>query len=198
MRLLEDFFQALDAAWGTSPEATPLRLPIIGSAALMLQTNYRRGTKDSDVLETTSLREGDKRRLLELGGVDSKLCRQHKLYVDVVSNGLPLLPHGPCFHSVETLNSSLTYLHIDVLDIVDVVVSKLKRFHANDQSDIAQMVDRDLVSHAKLVTRFLSAVDLFSIDARADALPQYIANFHRVEREHFGAAPTLVHLPDWT
>ncbi len=142
MRLLEEFFQALDAAWGASPDAEVIHLRIIGSAALMLQTNYRRGTKDSDILETAALRVDD--------------------------------------------------------NVVDVVVSKLKRFHANDQSDIAEMIDRDLFSHAMLVARFRSAVDVFAMDARAEALPRYVANFHRVEREHFDAAPTPIELPDWT
>jgi hypothetical protein len=41
----------------------------------------------------------------------------------------------------------LAHFRIEVLDVVDVVVSKLKRFHANDLRDIEAMVDRDLVPH---------------------------------------------------
>ena len=51
MPLINDFFIDIDRHWGASTEGKiPLR--IIGSSALMLQTNYERGTKDSDVLET--------------------------------------------------------------------------------------------------------------------------------------------------
>ena len=41
---------------GTASSAK-VRLRVIGSSALMLQTDYARGTKDSDVLETADLTE---------------------------------------------------------------------------------------------------------------------------------------------
>jgi hypothetical protein len=43
--LIERFFSELDAAWRW-PAHEKLRLRIIGSAALMLQSSYVRGTKD--------------------------------------------------------------------------------------------------------------------------------------------------------
>jgi hypothetical protein len=46
MSLLERFFVDLERAWAAS-ESIPLRLHVLGSSALMLQTNYRRGTKDA-------------------------------------------------------------------------------------------------------------------------------------------------------
>ena len=54
MSVLESFFQEVDAAWRW-PAPQKRRLRIIGSAALMLQTSYVRGTKDSDVLRTLDL-----------------------------------------------------------------------------------------------------------------------------------------------
>jgi hypothetical protein len=48
-----------------------MRLPIIGSAALMLQADYERGTKDSDVLETSELAGATGERLLLLSGKGS-------------------------------------------------------------------------------------------------------------------------------
>jgi hypothetical protein len=80
---------------------------------------------------------------------------------------------------------------------VDVVVSKLKRFHANDRADIAAMVDRELVPHDLLVDRFRSAVDAFSFDARAPDLPRYVANLHLVERDYFGVDETEIELPPY-
>jgi hypothetical protein len=52
--VFEEFFRDLDAQW-PRPVDAKIRLRLIGSAALMLQTNYQRGTTDSDVLETTNL-----------------------------------------------------------------------------------------------------------------------------------------------
>ena len=54
MREVDDFFRELDGLWTSLPEER-IRLPIIGSAALMLQVDYARGTKDSDILETAAL-----------------------------------------------------------------------------------------------------------------------------------------------
>lgn len=81
------------------------------------------------------------------------------------------------------------------LEVVDVVVSKLKRFHANDRYDIAAMVDCELVPHALLLERFRSAVDAFSLDARAAELPQCVANLHLVERDFFGTDESEIELP---
>lgn len=51
MKLLEEFFRDIDRHWRLpGPEKVPLR--IIGSTALMLRTDYARGTKDSEVPQT--------------------------------------------------------------------------------------------------------------------------------------------------
>ena len=81
--------------------------------------------------------------------------------------------------------------------MVDVVVSKLKRFNLHDVEDIAAMVDRSLVSHGDLISRFRMAVDGYSMDSRADDLPKYVANLHRVERDLFDLAPTDIELSNW-
>ncbi len=196
MSRVEDFFRDIDANWA-GPEVARIRLRIIGSAALMLQTDYERGTKDSDVLETTELLEKTKARLLQLAGKGTDLFARHRMYVEIVNSGLPFLPHVPRWNQRPELNATLSHLEIAVLDVVDVVVSKLKRFNANDVSDIDAMIGKDLVPHALLIERFRSAVDVFSMDARADDLPQYVRNLHRVERDQFDVSETEIELPSW-
>jgi hypothetical protein len=172
-------------------------LHLIGCGALMLQTNYERGTKDADVLELGDLHGPAKDRLLALGGKESELHRQHLVYLDVVGNGVPFLPLRPVWRAKPSLQESLAHFEVRVLDVVDVVVSKLKRFHANDQADILAMVNLGLVSHAALVSRFVSAVDRWSCDARAEDFPRYVRNLHRVERDMLGVEETEIELPDW-
>ncbi len=103
MRALEEFFQDLDGHW-RGPIDARIRLRLIGSAALMLQTDYRRGTKDSDVLETTNLTDEIKTRLLAIAGKNSPLFERHRLYLEIVAPGLPFLPHGPAWHTLAALN----------------------------------------------------------------------------------------------
>jgi hypothetical protein len=83
---------------------------------------------------------------------------------------------------VSTL-SALQHLEIQVLDVVDVVVSKLKRFNANGRSDIDAMIGLGRVGHGDLVSRFRNAVDAFAGDARADDLPGYVRNLHAAARK---------------
>ncbi|MFO0760134.1 MAG: DUF6036 family nucleotidyltransferase [Byssovorax sp.] len=196
MENLEDFFRTFDQRWGGTRDPR-IELRVLGSTALMLQSDYIRGTNDGDVLETASISGETKERLLALGGKGSPLHLRHGLYLDVVPNGLPFLPHGPRWHPLPALNGSLRVFAVMVLDIVDVVVSKTKRFSANDQSDVQAMIDRDQVPHDRLVERFRSAVDVFSGDARAEDLPRYVRNLHRIERDMLGVGESEIELPGW-
>ena len=51
MQVVEDFFLEIDRQWPREP-ATKIRLSVIGCGALLLQADYERGTKDSDVFDT--------------------------------------------------------------------------------------------------------------------------------------------------
>jgi hypothetical protein len=78
--------------------------------------------------------------LLQLAGKDSKLHARHRVYIDIVANGIPFLPRIPQYYLVDAL-ASLHHFEIAVLNVTDVVVSKLKRFSANDQSDIEAVIE---------------------------------------------------------
>ena len=192
---IEQFLLELDALWG---DADPkLAVKIIGSTALMLQAEYLRGTKDSDVLGGEPVDGAVKRKFEELAGPGSHLHELHKVYLDVVPPGLPFFPHPPRFIPLEPLNARLRSFQVSVLEVVDVVVSKLKRFNGNDRDDIRAMVDMELVEHDTLIDRFRSAVDRFGMDARANDLPIIIKHLHWVERECFSCRPTPIQLPPW-
>jgi hypothetical protein len=196
VQAIREFFVEIDGQWPR--DATQrARLSLIGCGALMLQASYERGTKDSDVFETTDLTDQTKQRLIALAGPGSELHHRRKMYVDIVANGIPFLPHPPVWHPVPALNRALEHLEVLALDVVDVVVSKLKRFNSNDVSDIDAMIDRGLVPHDRLLERFLSAKDAFLGDAREQDLPKYIANLHRVERDMLLVPETEIELPSW-
>jgi len=75
------------------------------------------------------------------------------------------------------------------MSVLDVVVSKLARFNANDQSDIDAMVEQDLVKHTDLVECFQEAID-FKMDVTADEFARYVANLNVVEVDMLGAKAT--------
>jgi hypothetical protein len=143
---IERFLLDIDAHWPMRGSKIPLK--VIGSTALMLQTAYLRGTKDSDVLGVDPVIGAIADGLLAAAGKGTPLHRQHQVYLDVVVSGIPFLPHPAKWNPMESLNANLRSFEVQALDITDVVVSKLKRFHDNDKADIKAMIDRDLVDHA--------------------------------------------------
>ncbi|MEO6775753.1 MAG: DUF6036 family nucleotidyltransferase [Kofleriaceae bacterium] len=196
MQRVRDFFGEIDQQWPNG-SLDKVRLRIIGCGALMLQTNYERGTKDSDVFDTVDLAAETKEHLLRIAGIDTELAKRRLMYVDIVANGIPFLAHPPLWHPSGELNRGLTRLEVLALDVVDVVVAKLKPFRPNDKADIDAMIERDLVPHDRLVERFRSAVDDWAGGALADRLPHYIKNLNEVERDMLGVRETEIELPSW-
>jgi hypothetical protein len=194
--MIDSLFRDIDRGWRSSGN-TKTRLRIIGSTALMLQSSYSRGTKDSDVLQTTHLNEDVKAQLCALAGVGTVLHKKHRLYVDVVAAAIPFLPQVPSCHALHDLSASLEHFELEVLDIADVVVSKLKRFNPSDVADIEAMVERELVPHDTLIDRFRNAAEWYGMDARGTDLPKYIENLHVVERDMLTVPETEIALPDW-
>lgn len=196
MTPIERFLKEIDERW-VGPGGDKITLRVIGSTALMMQTGYDRGTKDRDVLEADSLSGGVGERLLELAGQGSRLHQKYRVYLDIVPRGLPFLPRRPEFLPSAALNELLDHFQIETLSVIDTVVSKLKRFSAHDINDIEAMVSMDRVPHADLIHRFRSAVDVFAGDARAEDLPKYVRNLHRVERDFLLVPETRIELPSW-
>jgi hypothetical protein len=182
MTPFDDFLIELDHRW--VPETNQrICFRVIGSVALMLQADYRRVTKDGDMLETIALTTAIQDRLLALGGKATELAEKHNIYLDIVHSGLPFLPHLPTYHKCSPLNERLVHFEIEVLDVLDVVVTKLKPFRPNDRKDIEAMADLGLVDPELLVERFRSAMDRASMSSCADDFPKYISNLNRVERD---------------
>ncbi|MBI5211633.1 MAG: hypothetical protein HY927_16815 [Elusimicrobia bacterium] len=191
MALIREFLTAIDERW--SPLGSePISLQIIGSTALMLQTDYNRGTKDSDVLES-SADPTIKDRLIAIAGKETELARQSRVYIDVVNRAILFLPQQPVFHPVP--NFVLRNFRVEALDVVDVVLSKLKRYKPDDINDISAMADKGLLDHGTLVARFKAAADWFSLDARAPDVPRYLENLRSVERNILDVPPSEIELP---
>lgn len=189
------FFREIDERWDR-PATVRIPLHVIGCSALTLQVDYDRGTKDGDVLETIELTPEVRDRLLSLAGPASALRARHRMYLEIVGNGIPFLPQVPVWHRVD-VGAPLGHFDVLALDVVDVVVSKLKRLNQNDLDDIEAMVERRLVPHERLIDRFRAAIDYNACDARAEDFPTCVDHLHQVERDIFAVAETAIDLPSW-
>lgn len=195
MKTIEDFFLDIDNRWKPLNDKKVV-LRIIGCAALLLQSDYMRGTKDSDILETQYTTGTVKKNLLGLAGPGTDIHKRHRMYIEFVKDPIPFLPQKPFYKSTTDLNKELKHFRIEVLDIVDVVVTKLKTFRPRDVDDIHAMAEMGFVTKDNLVNRFNAAKDWWLMDARSEDLPRYIDNLHTVERDILCTSETPVDLPD--
>lgn len=191
----ESFLKAVDAAWNPPvPGKTPLR--IIGASALVLQTGFDRGSQDADVLETAEIPPGHRTSLLALAGEKTELAKRTGLYIQFVPPGVPFLPQKPLFHEVPAL-ATLRHLDVQVLDVLDVVVSKLKPYRSRDVTDIKAMADAGALDPERLLARLRAAIEWYELDARAERdLPRIIKNFHAVQRDVLAVPETPFDLED--
>lgn len=194
MPVIEALLEEVDQAWRRP--GPKIGLHIIGSTALMLQTSYDRGTKDSDVLETDEVTDQIVGRLIEIAGPNTVIHRRQGMYVDIVRRGIPFRRQRPVYLPLDQLNMKLVHFEVSAMSVVDVVVGKLARFNANDRSDIDAMVERDLIAHHGLVSCFREALD-FKMDLMAGEFTEYVKHMHAVERDMFDVAETEFDEPSW-
>lgn len=181
MSWVEAFLRDIDARW--KPTASePVTLKLLGSVSLFLQTDYARGTRDGDVLGTSDITEPVSEQLLGLAGSGTALAERHRLYIDIVGRNVPLLSSDAEWHLQPI---SLANFRIETLSVVDVVVSKLKRFHGDDRADVRAMVEGGHVTHRELLQRFHDVVRDYRFDARAAEFPRMARNLNQAERDWF-------------
>ncbi|MCB4756900.1 MAG: hypothetical protein LHV69_07720 [Elusimicrobia bacterium] len=118
------------------------------------------------------------------------------MFLDIVRLAIPFLPQTSIFHAVPELKE-LRNFSVQALDIVDVVVSKLKPFRPQDESDIEFLVSKKLVPHDKLLERFRLVMDYYSMDARAEDFSKFVQNLNRVERDMLMVPESKIDLPGW-
>lgn len=196
MTPFETFLQDLDRLYAVEKraEAPKVGLRILGSVALMIQADYIRGTKDGDVLESAPIHRTVKGELLNLGGKGTALANRHGIYLDIVPSGILFMANAVAYHPLLDLSSTLACFEVEVMDITDACVTKLKRFNGNDQADLAAMVQLQKLDHDQFLNRFLSAIDHCRGQAFADDYPRIVERFHQVERDIFLMPETPVDL----
>lgn len=134
--------------------------------------------------------------LLGLAGKGTAVHRRHRMYLEFLGAAFPFLPLEPLWHGV-VFGMAHRHFRLEVLDVVDVVIAKLARFHKTDRDDIAAMAERELIEPGRFAERFQSAVEQWSHDARADDLPRIVRNFHQVQSDDLFVWPSRVELPAW-
>lgn len=128
-----------------------------------------------------------------MAGPGTRLHDTHRVYLDVVAAHIPLLPPDPLWHHYPL---PLDHFDIVVLDIADVLVSKLKRWNANDRADARAMIEGQHVDHDTLVQRFSATIEKYKFDGRADLLPLMADRLNRAEANWFLTDETAFDFPE--
>jgi hypothetical protein len=146
------FLGAVDAELaGHAGPGETLDLHLLGRSALILAYGLRLMTKDVDVVETA------RSPLLEVaahifrkGGPEHQ---GHGFYLEFVSSGFPPLPAGFQERCVD-MPGPWRVIRPKLPEIHDLIVSKLRRFHAGDREDIQILCDTGDVDEVTLRERF--------------------------------------------
>lgn len=194
--MIEAFFRELDQDWKATGHE-PIGLHLFGSAALMLQMDYVRGTKDADIFEIEPIPKPIAKQLEELAGKDSRLFKRHGMYIQIVQSGVPFLPPRPLFHEQSELGHQLDHFKIKVMDLVDIVISKLKPFRPTDLDDIRAVIEAERLDVTKLLERFHLAKEQWLLGSRAGDLKRIVQNLHVIQRDYLFVTETPIALPDW-
>ena len=194
MPVIEALLTEVDAAWQLP--GPKIRLRIVGSTALMLQTSHARGTKDSDVLETDEVTENVARHLIEIAGPDTEIHKRRGVYIDIVRRGVQFRRQAPVYHHLSNLSAALQHFEVEVMSVSDVIVGKLARFNANDRNDIDAMVEGEFVAHDEIVSCFREAVD-FKMDMTSEEFARFVKNLNAMERDMFAVPETEIDEPSW-
>ena len=154
-----------------------------GAGALLLAYDPAVATQDIDFIgEKTEVL----RKLSDVAGKDSEIHRLTDYYVDIVPPGW--FPNAPGWHerAVPVDVPGLRHINLRVLELHDLILSKLKRFGSGDRQDIRSLCDRDELDIRTLRERYEQARQLYDHDERE----KLDRNFRIVEVEFLGLEPS--------
>ena len=146
------FLRELDGELaGRAGDGETLDLYLLGRSALILGYGVALMTKDVDVVEIAGS------RLLEIAmeifGRGRPGHLSHGLYLETVSSGLPPMPIGYQKRCID-IPGSWRVIRPRRPEANDLVVTKLRRFHAGDREDVQILCDTGEVEEHTLRERF--------------------------------------------
>jgi hypothetical protein len=167
------FLKKIDAQ---VPRTGKTLLYVGGGAALLLAYDGPLATEDVDFI-------GAKERLLkklhQWAGKGSDIHRETGYYLDIVPPGKFPQDWGWKGRTKPVQLPGVWHLEIKVLELHDLILSKLKRFAGKDQEDIKWLCDHPEFNVETLRSRYCNARAVYDYDERE----KLDSNFRFVEEE---------------
>ena len=137
----------------------PVDLYLLGGCALVLYDGRIGATKDLDAVEEMVTRSDAEAADLLARTFGRESGREP--YLDLVKGGLPPLTFGWQGRAVPR-PSPTESIRLWSLDFVDLIVSKLRRWHPRDRADVRHVCDRHPEVRERLAA--VSESDFFAVD----------------------------------
>lgn len=165
------------------PDDEELDLYLSGGAAVLIAYDGTVATKDVDVIGRP---EGLLQHLQEHAGKNSDVHVDTGLYLDVVATGLFLSEHGWQGRAHPFGEANLEKLRVYVLELHDLILSKVKRFNAKDQQDVEWLCYREELDVEVLRERYRRSRQLLDHDEKETVDVQ----FNHIETVFLGLPAT--------
>jgi hypothetical protein len=162
----------------------PIDVYIGGGAAVLLAYEGQLATVDVDFI---GQKAGVLLELSELAKKNSAIHESTHLYLDIVPPGLFPSDFGWKNRTLVLDLPKLNKMRVRVLEIHDLIISKLKRFAPKDRQDIRALCETHDVDIATLRARYRGARQLRDYDERE----KMDAHFRVVEAEYLGHEPSV-------
>ena len=177
---LTRFLMAVDAS---IREGQRLEVVVAGAAAMLLGYEQQTFTEDVDFIgiETGLLAE-----LSEIAGEGSEIHRTTSYYLDILPPGKFPQEWGWKNRAIPVAVPGLQNIELKVLELHDLVLSKLKRFSGKDREDIELLCYLGDFEIGILRERYRHARRLYDYDEREEL----DGNFRFVEEELLSIEPT--------
>jgi hypothetical protein len=155
----------------------------MGGGAAMLAYEGQVRTDDVDLIGE---RTGLLKRLSEAAGKGSELRRATDYYLDIVPPGLFPQEWGWRSRAKSLELPGLEHIELRILELHDLVLSKLKRFAGKDKEDIRGLCEQEEFDIEVLRSRYTQARLPYDYDQRE----KLDANFRFIETEFLSLEPT--------
>jgi hypothetical protein len=182
-RAIEQLLRFLKAIDEQLTEDSKLEMFLAGGAAILLAYDGEIATDDVDLI---AVRKDLPTWLVELAGKGSALHRETDYYLDIVAPGLFPQEWGWRKRALTVDTLGLKHIELRILELHDLILSKLKRFAGKDRDDIRGLCEREEFSIDTLRSRFRNARQMFDFDQRE----KLDRNFQFVETEFLALEPT--------
>ena len=182
-RAIEQLLKFLKAIDEHLTEDSKLVMFVGGGAAILLAYDGEIATDDVDFI---AVMRDLPSWLVELAGKGSALHRETDYYLDIVAPGLFPQEWGWRKRALTIETLGLKHIELRVLELHDLILSKLKRFAGKDRDDIRWLCDREEFSIDTLRSRYRNARQMFDFDQQE----KLDRNFRFVEAEFLALEPT--------